>query len=140
MLFRSVTGVPDGEAAYQVPLKVLTPSPVTSPGAASLTNVYRGLPAAATIEVPLVAFVVASAALMPLTIGTSDPAGAGTRGQNCRYRAEHVECPGESAVSMYTAKPLPLTRTGPNEVVAIPSTPPGADRVALPAAPEGTWW
>jgi hypothetical protein len=138
VLAGAVTGVPDGETAYQVPPKVLTPSPVTSPGAASLTNIYRGQPAAVTIEVPLVAFVAASAALMPLTIGTPDPAGAGTRGQNCRHWAEHVECPGESAVSMYTVKPLPSTRTGPNEVVATPSTPPGADGVALPAAPDVT--
>jgi hypothetical protein len=138
VLAGAVTGVPDGETAYQVPPKVLTPSPVTSPGAASLTNLYRGQPAAVTIEAPLVAFVVASAALMPLTIGTPDPAGAGTRGQNCRHWAEHVECPGESAVSMYTVKPLLSTRTGPNGVVATPSTSPGAAGAVLPAAPEAT--
>jgi hypothetical protein len=33
------TGVPDDDTAYHVPPKVLTPWPVTSPGALSLVNV-----------------------------------------------------------------------------------------------------
>src|SRR5450631_617610 len=55
------------------------------------------------------------------------PAGPGTGGQYCRHIDEQVECPGLSAVSMYTVKPLLLTRTGPNEVVATPKASPEAD-------------
>jgi hypothetical protein len=53
-----------------------------------------------TIRAPLVAFVVARAALMAWTVGTPDPAGAATRGQNFRHYAKQVECPGVSAVSI----------------------------------------
>jgi hypothetical protein len=81
------------------PAKGLDTLPATSPGALPLTNVYNGQPAAATITAPLVAFAVATAALMAWTVGTRDPAGAGTRGQNFRHCAEQVECPGVSAVS-----------------------------------------
>jgi hypothetical protein len=74
-----------------------------------------------------------NAAVMPLTeVG----AGPVTGGQYCKHAAEQVECPGLSAVSMYTVKPLPSTRTGPSDVVATPRTPPGAAGVALPGALE----
>jgi hypothetical protein len=95
--------------------------------------VYSGQPAAVTIEVPLVALVTDNAAVMPLT-----EAGAGpdTRGQYAKHAAEQAECPGLSEVSRYTVKPLPSTRTGPSDVVATPSTPPGAAGMARAGAPE----
>ena len=73
-----VTAIPDGDTAYQVPPKVLTPWPVTSPGALSLTNVYKGHQPAVRIAAPLLAFASASGALMPLTVATLVP---GTSGQ-----------------------------------------------------------
>ena len=100
-----------------------------------MTNVYSGQPPAVTIEVPLVALVTDNAAVMPLTeVG----AGPVTGGQYCKHAAEQVECPGLSAVSMYTVNPLPSTRTGPSDVVATPRTPPGAAGMALAGPPEAT--
>jgi hypothetical protein len=97
-----------------------------------LTNVYSGQPPAVTIEVPLVALVLDNAAVMPLTAVGAGPV---TGGQYAKHAAEQAECPGLSAVSMYTVNPLPSTRTGPSDVVATPRTPPGAAAGAVAGAP-----
>ena len=47
--------------------------------------------------------------------------------------------PGGSAVRMDTVKPLPSTRSWPNEDMATASTPSTADGAALPAAPDVTF-
>src|ERR1019366_5337171 len=69
---------------------------------------------------------------MPLTEAGAGPV---TGGQYAKHAAEQVVCPGLSAVSMYTVKPLPSTRTGPSDVVATPRTPPGAAAGAVAGAP-----